>query len=173
MILGSDETSFRTYPVSYTHLDVYKRQYLHFLSLVRIQRGKGIVVGQYVIFRNIQHLYLLMRIDVYKRQELADVERNLEFLEQSTMRYRSGKMQEGLEKDVYKRQMLPMPISLKALVLMYSEVYSSQEPITKWNNMTQTKYDKACLLYTSKDDVRHGELLLSLLWIAAGSVPLR
>ena len=33
--------------------------YLHFLSLVRIQRGKGIVVGQYVIFRNIQHLYLL------------------------------------------------------------------------------------------------------------------
>ena len=31
-------------------------------------------------------------------EELADVERNLEVLEQSTMRYRSGKMQEGLEK---------------------------------------------------------------------------
>ena len=31
-------------------------------------------------------------------EELADVERNLEFLEQSTMRYRSGKMQDGLEK---------------------------------------------------------------------------
>ena len=31
-------------------------------------------------------------------EELKDVERNLEFLEQSTMRYRSGKMQEGLEK---------------------------------------------------------------------------
>ncbi len=31
-------------------------------------------------------------------EELNDVERNLEFLEQSTMRYRSGKMQEGLEK---------------------------------------------------------------------------
>jgi putative Mn2+ efflux pump MntP len=27
-----------------------------------MQRGKGIVVGQYVIFRNIQYLYLLMRI---------------------------------------------------------------------------------------------------------------
>ena len=33
-----------------------------------------------------------------KVAELADVERNLEFLEQSTMRYRSGKMQDGLEK---------------------------------------------------------------------------
>lgn len=31
-------------------------------------------------------------------EELADVERNLKVLEQSTMRYRSGKMQEGLEK---------------------------------------------------------------------------
>ena len=31
-------------------------------------------------------------------EELCDVERNLEVLEQSTMRYRSGKMQEGLEK---------------------------------------------------------------------------
>ena len=36
-------------------------------------------------------------IDIFT-EELADVERNLEFLEQSTMRYRSGKMQEGLEK---------------------------------------------------------------------------
>lgn len=31
-------------------------------------------------------------------EELNDVERNLEVLEQSTMRYRSGRMQEGLEK---------------------------------------------------------------------------
>lgn len=31
-------------------------------------------------------------------EELADVERSLEVLEQSTMRYRSGKMQQGLEK---------------------------------------------------------------------------
>ncbi len=31
-------------------------------------------------------------------EELADVERSLEVLEQSTMRYRSGKMQKGLEK---------------------------------------------------------------------------
>ena len=31
-------------------------------------------------------------------EELADVERNLEVLEQSTMRYRSGRMQKGLEK---------------------------------------------------------------------------
>ena len=31
-------------------------------------------------------------------EELRDVERNLEFLEQSTMRYRSRKMQDGLEK---------------------------------------------------------------------------
>lgn len=31
-------------------------------------------------------------------EELCDVERNLEVLEQSTMRYRSGRMQEGLEK---------------------------------------------------------------------------
>lgn len=31
-------------------------------------------------------------------EELDDVERSLEVLEQSTMRYRSGKMQEGLEK---------------------------------------------------------------------------
>ncbi|KAA3853115.1 DNA methylase, partial [Bacteroides ovatus] len=36
-------------------------------------------------------------IDIFT-EELADVERNLEFLEQSTMRYRSGKMQDGLEK---------------------------------------------------------------------------
>jgi len=36
-------------------------------------------------------------IDIFT-EELADVERNLEVLEQSTMRYRSGKMQEGLEK---------------------------------------------------------------------------
>lgn len=36
-------------------------------------------------------------IDIFT-EELADVERNLEVLEQSTMRYRSGKMQDGLEK---------------------------------------------------------------------------
>ena len=30
-------------------------------------------------------------------EELADVERSLEVLEQSTMRYRSGRMQKGLE----------------------------------------------------------------------------
>ena len=36
-------------------------------------------------------------IDIFT-EELADVERNLEVLEQSTMRYRSGKMQNGLEK---------------------------------------------------------------------------
>lgn len=36
-------------------------------------------------------------VDIFT-EELDDVERNLEFLEQSTMRYRSGKMQEGLEK---------------------------------------------------------------------------
>lgn len=35
-------------------------------------------------------------IDIFT-EELDDVERNLEFLEQSTMRYRSGKMQTGLE----------------------------------------------------------------------------
>ena len=31
-------------------------------------------------------------------EELADVERSLEVLEQSTMRYRNGRMQQGLEK---------------------------------------------------------------------------
>ena len=36
-------------------------------------------------------------IDIFT-EELADVERNLEVLEQSTMRYRNGKMQDGLEK---------------------------------------------------------------------------
>ena len=36
-------------------------------------------------------------IDIFT-EELADVERNLEVLEQSIMRYRSGKMQDGLEK---------------------------------------------------------------------------
>ena len=36
-------------------------------------------------------------IDIFT-EELVDVERNLEVLEQSTMRYRSGKMQDGLEK---------------------------------------------------------------------------
>ena len=36
-------------------------------------------------------------IDIFT-EELDDVERSLEVLEESTMRYRSGKMQEGLEK---------------------------------------------------------------------------
>lgn len=36
-------------------------------------------------------------IDIFS-EELADVERSLEVLEQSTMRYRTGKMQSGLEK---------------------------------------------------------------------------
>lgn len=36
-------------------------------------------------------------IDIFS-EELADVERSLEVLEQSTMRYRTGKMQNGLEK---------------------------------------------------------------------------
>lgn len=36
-------------------------------------------------------------IDIFT-EELADTERSLEVLEQSTMRYRSGKMQKGLEK---------------------------------------------------------------------------
>lgn len=36
-------------------------------------------------------------IDIFT-EELADTERSLEVLEQSTMRYRSGRMQKGLEK---------------------------------------------------------------------------
>ncbi len=47
-------------------------------------------------------------IDIFS-EELADVERCLEVLEQSTMRYRSGRMQQGLEK---RKQNLTAKLSL-------------------------------------------------------------
>ena len=109
-------------------------------------------------------------IDIFT-EELADVERSLEVLEQSTMRYRSGKMQEGLEKRkqnlAAKLQELRMKINNRKddavdfHTMGIDHIFVDESQVMK-NLMFQTRHTRVAGIGNTKGSQRAMNLLFAI-----------